>query len=136
VSADGALTHLFPTAAVLSAADLEDLGFPRARAGALKALAGSVVTGRLSFNGPVEEIVAKLEELPGAGSGVAHYVALRALSEPDAFPTSDLILRRAVGINGSPVTPRTLEQMSEAWRPWRGYAAMHLWSSSTSAPKR
>jgi len=66
--------------------------------------------------------------LPGIGSWTAHYVAMRALGQPDAFPAADLILRRAAG-EGITLTTRAVETMSEAWRPWRAYAVMLLWRS-------
>ncbi|MGB7150759.1 MAG: hypothetical protein WBD45_16485, partial [Terriglobales bacterium] len=62
-------------------------------------------------------------EIPGIGKWTAQYVAMRALGEPDAFPSSDLGLLRGMGLTSA----RELEQRAEAWRPWRAYAAMYLW---------
>ena len=63
----------------------------------------------------------------GIGPWTAEYIALRALGEPDAFPAGDLGLRKALG-NGAPASEKAVAAASEAWRPWRGYAAMYLWS--------
>jgi AraC family transcriptional regulator of adaptative response / DNA-3-methyladenine glycosylase II len=70
----------------------------------------------------------RLMALPGIGSWTAHYIAMRGLRWPDAFPHSDLGLRKALG--GQP--PREVLELAEAWRPWRAYAAMHLWNRSTN----
>jgi AraC family transcriptional regulator of adaptative response / DNA-3-methyladenine glycosylase II len=68
--------------------------------------------------------------LRGIGDWTAQYVALRALGEPDAFPASDLVLRRIAAGSGAPVSVSELQATGEAWRPWRGYAAMHLWRAA------
>ncbi|OZB64684.1 MAG: hypothetical protein B7X33_05180, partial [Lysobacterales bacterium 13-68-4] len=65
----------------------------------------------------------------------AHYMAMRGLSHPDAFPAADLILRRAAAPGGDALGTRAMEQRAEAWRPWRAYAVMHLWRSVGEAPK-
>jgi 3-methyladenine DNA glycosylase/8-oxoguanine DNA glycosylase len=74
--------------------------------------------------------VARLTAIPGIGTWTAHYIAMRALREPDAFPASDLGLRRAIATaerRERAVTPAALETIATAWSPWRAYAAMHLW---------
>jgi AraC family transcriptional regulator of adaptative response / DNA-3-methyladenine glycosylase II len=123
------LTHLFPSPAALASADLDGLGLTRARTAALQALARAVVEGALDFGAPVEEVVAALTALPGFGTWTAQYVALRALGEPDAFPAADLVLWRVAAAGGTPLTRGALEARAEAWRPWRGYAVLHLWCS-------
>jgi AraC family transcriptional regulator of adaptative response / DNA-3-methyladenine glycosylase II len=119
------LTHLFPAPEKLAVADLSRVGLTRARANTLRSLAAAVAEGRLSFSGVVnpEEFIANFRQLPGIGDWTAQYVAMRALSEPDAFPASDLGLLRATGLSN----PRELQARAEAWRPWRSYAAMYLW---------
>ncbi|MDO9127780.1 MAG: 3-methyladenine DNA glycosylase 2, partial [Parvibaculum sp.] len=110
-------------------ADLSGLGLTGGRIATLQSLAQAVASGALDFT-PRESLEAKLAELtalPGIGEWTAHYVALRALGEPDAFPASDLGLRKAAG-KGEPVSTRELERMAESWRPWRGYAALALWT--------
>ena len=74
--------------------------------------------------------MATLCALPGIGPWTAHYVALRALGEPDAFPAGDLVLRQRLGTKAAPVSQRELTQRAEAWRPWRGYAALWLWGEA------
>ncbi len=130
-AADG-LTHLFPAPATLATADLDGLGLTRARADALVALARAAADGRLDFGSSVDDVTAALESLPGLGPWTAQYVALRALGEPDAFPAEDLVLRRMAASNGEPLTPRALLARAEAWRPWRGYAVLHLWQAAAA----
>ena len=124
------LTHLFPPAAAIAAADLDGLGITGARVRALQALAEAVTRGAVDFAASAEEVAAALVALPGFGAWTAQYVALRALGEPDAFPVGDLVLRRMASPNGAPLTPRILEERAERWRPWRGYATLHLWHAA------
>jgi AraC family transcriptional regulator of adaptative response / DNA-3-methyladenine glycosylase II len=126
-TSDEGLTHLFPSPAELAAANLDALGITGARIRALKAMAFAVMDGRLDFALPAAEVAAALALLPGFGDWTAQYVSLRALGEPDAFLSGDLVLRRVAGVDGPPLTARLLEARAEAWRPWRGYAVMHLW---------
>ncbi len=123
------LTHFFPTPAELAQAELSGLGLTGGRIQALKGLATACASGACELKpGPsLEESVAQLVTLPGIGEWTAHYVALRALGEPDAFPAADLGLRKAAGA-GLPIASRELARMAEAWRPWRGYAALLLWT--------
>jgi AraC family transcriptional regulator of adaptative response / DNA-3-methyladenine glycosylase II len=127
------LTHLFPSPAALAGADLDGLGLTGARVDALRALGRAVTDRALDLSAPSEEVTAALATLPGFGAWTAQYVALRALAEPDAFPAGDLVLRRVAGGGDAPLTPRALEARAAAWRPWRGYAAVHLWRSAGDA---
>ena len=117
------LTHCFPSAAVLAGARLDDVGLPAARAAAVRAYAGAEIPidGSLTL----DELVRELRALPGLGEWTAQYIAMRAASEPDAFPAGDLGLRHGLG------TTDAAETLAEAdgWRPWRAYGAMHVWSS-------
>ena len=120
------LTHLFPTPAQLAAADLGGIGLTTRRAASLQGFAAAVSDGTLVLDASrgVEDFVARFTALPGIGPWTAHYVAMRALGEPDAFPASDLGLRQAApGLD--------LAAHAETWRPWRAYAALHLWHSLT-----
>ncbi len=121
------LTHLFPEPQVLADADFATVGMPRARAATIRGLARAVCEKRISFEGITDcrAFLARLCEIPGIGPWTAQYVAMRALGEPDAFPSSDLGLLRALALR----SPREIEQRAEAWRPWRAYAAMYLWTS-------
>jgi AraC family transcriptional regulator of adaptative response / DNA-3-methyladenine glycosylase II len=130
---DGALTHAFPTAQQLAAADLSSLGMPAARRTALKSLARAAVAQPDLFDAAntLEESIDRLRSVPGIGEWTAQYIALRGLHHPDAFPASDIgILRNAEQIYGTLLSPAQLLVRSEQWRPWRGYAAQHLWSAS------
>jgi AraC family transcriptional regulator, regulatory protein of adaptative response / DNA-3-methyladenine glycosylase II len=129
------LTHLFPSPEALAGADLAGLGLVSARARTLSAMARAVADGTLRLDGPADDVRAGLRELPGVGEWTAEYVALRALGEPDAFPAGDLVLRRVAGGEHA-LTPRALAERAEAWRPWRGYAAVHLWEAAASRPSR
>jgi AraC family transcriptional regulator of adaptative response / DNA-3-methyladenine glycosylase II len=124
------LERLFPTPRTLATADLDGLGLTGARVAALKALGLAVAEGRVTFDRPAEEVIASLVELPGFGEWTAQYIALRALGEPDAFLTADLVVRRMATGGGAPLTLKELERRADAWRPWRGYAVMHLWCAA------
>lgn len=131
---DGDLTHTFPTAEALAGANLDGLGLTGGRIRSLHALADAVLAGDVVLDGSddPQRVEAALVALPGIGPWTAHYVALRALRDPDAFPAADLGLRRALerlGLSGTDVTPKAIEARAEAWRPWRAYALMHLWHS-------
>jgi AraC family transcriptional regulator, regulatory protein of adaptative response / DNA-3-methyladenine glycosylase II len=123
------LTHLFPSPAELAGADLGGIGLTGARVTTLKSLAAAAADGKVDFRAAADEVVTSLLPLPGVGEWTAQYVALRALGEPDAFPAADLVLRR-MAADGSPLTARELEARAETWRPWRGYAAVHLWRAA------
>jgi AraC family transcriptional regulator of adaptative response / DNA-3-methyladenine glycosylase II len=128
-AADGSLTHLFPSASALATVAVGDLRMPRARARALVALATALASGDLSLDRGVDRAsaVARLLALPGIGPWTASYIALRALGDPDAFLPTDLGVRHAVAaLAGAAASPAAL---AEAWRPWRSYALMHLWTS-------
>lgn len=126
---DHGLERLFPTPAQLANAAIEQAGVVTARAEAIRSLARQVADGRLTFSSGRETsaTVSSLRALPSIGDWTAQYIAMRALGEPDAFPTGDLVLRRMAGER----TARALDRRSEAWRPWRSYAVMLLWQGAT-----
>jgi len=123
------LTVLAPTPEAVAAAGedrLARLGMPGARARTLLALAGEVAAGRLSLERHAgAEARERLRALPGVGDWTAEVVALRALGDPDAFPAGDLAVKRALGAS----SPGEALSRAEAWRPWRAYAAVHLWTT-------
>ncbi len=125
------LTALFPSPDSLVDAPLESQGVTRARAATIRGLAQAVLDGRVQFRAeqPLAAFANDLVALPGIGPWTAHYIAMRALAQPDAFPAADLILRRSAG-RGHTLSTRELEALSEQWRPWRAYAVMLLWRSS------
>ena len=124
------LTHVFPSPGAVAAADLDGVGLTTARARAVRGLAEAVALGRLDLEWPVRDVVAGLVALPGIGDWTAQYVALRALGDRDAFPAADLVLRRAAAGGGPPLSARELAARAEAWRPYRGYAVIHLWTAA------
>jgi len=136
------LSHLFPTAERLAAADLSTLGLTRARAATLVNLSRAVLDGAVLFGAGVDPVqgVRRLMEVRGIGAWTAQYVAMRAFGDPDAFPAGDLGLLRAAGRDGSALSSAELSRCAEGWRPWRAYAAMHLWNLhgkiATGAPRK
>jgi AraC family transcriptional regulator, regulatory protein of adaptative response / DNA-3-methyladenine glycosylase II len=120
------LTHLFPSPETLAGADVASIGLPKARAETIRALARAVAEGRISFEriADTDAFLEAFMQIPGVGRWTAQYVAMRALGEPDAFPSGDIGLMRALGLTSA----RELELRAEEWRPWRAYAAMYLWS--------
>lgn len=129
------LTHAFPSPERVASARLDELGMPRARRAALKALAEAVIADPHLFRplGTAEEAIAKLREVPGVGEWTAQYIALRALRDTDAFPATDIgLLRGAADGTGVRPTPAYLLKRAERWRPWRAYAAQHLWAADSS----
>ncbi|WP_103944087.1 DNA-3-methyladenine glycosylase 2 family protein [Thermomonospora echinospora] len=127
----GGLTHRFPAAEAVADADLSGLGLTGARERTLRELARAVASGKLDLDGGADpgETTRRLLDLPGVGPWTVAYVAMRALGDPDAFPAADLGLRNAVRNLTGDGSPADLRERAEGWRPWRAYAAMHLWAS-------
>ena len=101
--------------------DLTSIGLTKQRAATIKELAERVASGEIRFDAQVDGLRRALLSVRGIGPWTVEYVAMRALGEPDAFPETDLALRKAV--------PEGLLERSALWRPWRAYAAMYLWMS-------
>ena len=122
----GSLTRLFPTPSELADADLDGLGLTTRRIATLKEVAVRVTAGAIDLDGGQDpaEVVAGLLEVPGIGPWTAGYIALRALRDPDAWPDHDLVLIKRMACLGIP------HEHIDRWRPWRAYAALHLWSAS------
>jgi AraC family transcriptional regulator, regulatory protein of adaptative response / DNA-3-methyladenine glycosylase II len=110
-SVDG-LTHLFPRPEDLTGADLTDLGVSRRSARAIQALARALTNTNFTFEShrTLQETISRLSALDGIDEEMAHYIAMRACGEPDAFPAQ----------------AGSIQTTAEEWRPWRAYAAMHL----------
>ncbi len=136
IDADG-LTRCFPTPAQVLDADLGALGMPASRRATIKAVAAAALAEPALFE-PHAELavcVGRLMAIRGVGAWTAHYVALRALRHPDAFPASDVgLLRSMARLDGTPATPKALLARAEIWRPYRAYAAQHLWADDARAP--
>ncbi|QID18652.1 DNA-3-methyladenine glycosylase 2 [Nitrogeniibacter mangrovi] len=124
-----AVRTVFPSAAEIAELSVDAIasrGVIARRAQAIISLAGEVAAGRLTLSpgAPVDATVARLQAVPGIGPWTAHYVAMRALAWPDAFPEGDYGVRAALGM----CTAAEARRQAEAWRPWRAYAVMHLWT--------
>jgi AraC family transcriptional regulator of adaptative response / DNA-3-methyladenine glycosylase II len=122
------LTHVFPDAPALAAADPEligRLGIVRQRVKALQTLALEVAEGRLALHpaAALEPTLEALRRLPGVGEWTAQVIAMRALAWPDAWPATDIGLMNALGTRDA----KRVAALAEAWRPWRAYAVMRLW---------
>jgi AraC family transcriptional regulator of adaptative response / DNA-3-methyladenine glycosylase II len=131
-AAAAGLTHLFPSPRTLAAADLRKLGIPTQRATAVTSLSAATATDPSIFSArhSLEEAVLRLRSVRGIGEWTAQYIAMRELREPDAFPAADLGLLRAMAeVGGRRLTERELLVRAQCWRPWRAYAAHHLWAS-------
>jgi AraC family transcriptional regulator, regulatory protein of adaptative response / DNA-3-methyladenine glycosylase II len=111
---------LFPEAGALAEADLESAGITKQRARSIRELASAVAKHEIGFDGALDpdQFEQRITRISGIGPWTAQYIAMR-LGEPDAFPAGDLYLREAA-------------PDSEAWRPWRAYAAMYLWKGSVT----
>ena len=132
----GALTEdrpsrLFPAPRQVLDADLSNMGMPGSRVRTLQAVAEAALADPALFcrGASVDATVARLSAIKGVGAWTAHYIALRACCEPDAFPASDVGLLRGMARDGRRPTPAELLRMAEAWRPYRAYAAHYIWAS-------
>jgi AraC family transcriptional regulator of adaptative response / DNA-3-methyladenine glycosylase II len=128
------LTHLFPDPSALAGADIRSLGATGSQQRAIQAVSTAIASGQLTMDSAqgLDDFVARLTALPGVGPWTAHYVAMCALGEPDAFPDSDLGLRKGAAGGDRIPTARELREIAEQWRPWRSYAAMHLWNMTAA----
>jgi len=123
----GTLTHCFPDAATIAAADPAALPMPAGRARALVTLAAALASGDVALHPGADrdEAAARLLALPGIGPWTVAYIRMRALSDPDAFPATDVGVLRALAALGASAGVAAAER----WRPWRSYAVHHLWAT-------
>jgi AraC family transcriptional regulator of adaptative response / DNA-3-methyladenine glycosylase II len=126
-----ALTHLTPRAERVAEASVDEvaaLGIVGSRARSIIELAREVASGRLKLEAGADSgsTIEQLVAIPGIGQWTAHYIAMRALRWPDAFPKEDIVLRKRIG----GVTAARAEELSQPWRPWRSYATLHLWQTA------
>jgi AraC family transcriptional regulator of adaptative response / DNA-3-methyladenine glycosylase II len=137
-AAELGLTCVFPRPERLVGQDIAALGMPRARGAALEALARTVAEDPTIFTprADLQSAISALKALPGVGEWTAQYIALRELREPDAFPGADIALLRAMADEaGRRPTAEELLARSERWRPWRAYAAQHIWAHDAAQPE-
>jgi AraC family transcriptional regulator of adaptative response / DNA-3-methyladenine glycosylase II len=123
------LSHVFPSAKKLVSVDVAAIGLPATRAACIREFARQVYAGHIRFDREMsaEVLQKRLLAIRGIGPWTAHYIVMRGLNYVDAFPSGDLILRRAMNPNAPEISTKCLEAHSQRWRPWRAYAAMHLW---------
>ncbi len=134
-------THRFPAPDVIAAADPSTLGLPAGRGRVLVALATALADGRVDLSPGADWLRARAElaAIPGIGPWSIEMIALRGLGDPDAFPATDLGVRRgaaALGLPGSGPGEQGLATEAHRWRPWRSYAAAHLWAADPDGPGR
>jgi DNA-3-methyladenine glycosylase II len=131
---DGEPALVFPTARAVAEGNLDAIGMPSQRVAALQAAARAFAEGRIPFSpsggctaGTREALLA----VPGIGPWTVEYFAMRALRDADAWPATDLVLRRALAACAAGLAPAEIRARVERWRPWRAYAAMHLWNRAS-----
>ena len=124
------LTHCFPAADTMAAADPDSLPMPRSRGRALVGLAAALASGAVSLDPGADrdEAEKQLLALPGIGPWTVGYIRMRALSDPDAFLPTDAGVRHGLAALGAPSDPEAAARQAESWRPWRSYALQHLWA--------
>jgi AraC family transcriptional regulator of adaptative response / DNA-3-methyladenine glycosylase II len=134
----GGVMTSFPRAAILADADLTAIGLTRQRAATVRGLATAVADGNLHLDVGVDRVEARhtLGRCFGIGPWSVEEIALRGLGDPDAFPSSDLVLLRMAKALGLPATAGTLRDHAAAWRPWRASAAQHLWRYGAAVRRR
>ncbi|MEU5212797.1 AlkA N-terminal domain-containing protein [Streptomyces sp. NPDC020742] len=131
----GGLTHLFPAAADLAAAELAELGMPAARRSTVRRLSAALADGTLTLDAGADRADAErlLLDLPGIGPWTAGYIRMRALGDPDVLLSGDAAVRAGMRRAGVPTTG--LRARAEAWRPWRSYAMHHFWNAPPTAER-
>ena len=128
------LHSLFPLPEQLVDVDLIGIGLLAKRAATLNVVARALVEGRINFGTEqsLDEFIASWTAHPGIGDWTAHYIAMRGLRHPDAFPAGDLVLRKQAG-GDIALTEKQMRERAEAWRPWRSYAVIQLWRAASNA---
>jgi AraC family transcriptional regulator of adaptative response / DNA-3-methyladenine glycosylase II len=132
------VTRLFPTPERLARARLSRAGVTPGRERAICALARAVCDGDVDLRRPAAlgDTVDRLTSIEGIGAWTAHYVAMRGCGDPDAFPAGDMHLMRAANAALGARTEAALVERAAAWRPWRAYAAIHLWETQRKRGRR
>jgi DNA-3-methyladenine glycosylase II len=127
--------------AILTATDdeLRLAGISRQKAGYARSLAGLVLSGELELDKlPTddEEAIELLTRIKGIGRWSAEIYLLFAEGRPDVWPAGDLAVQieigRLLGLPGKP-SEKELREIAEAWRPYRGAAAVLAWHSYNSS---
>ncbi|BDZ56650.1 AlkA N-terminal domain-containing protein [Barrientosiimonas endolithica] len=128
----GGVTHVFPAPPELADLDPAALAMPAARRRTFSGLVRALADGDVDVQPTADPVAARegLAALPGVGPWTVESIAMRCLGDPDAFPATDLGVRRGAESVGLPGAPGALVAASAAWRPWRAYAVQHLWATS------
>ena len=134
-----ALTHTFPAPVMMAVASLEsvaELGIIRSRAGAIIGIAQAwdEIAPLLVPRAPAAPLIERLCALRGIGPWTAHYIAMRALGWPDAFPPNDVAVLKAMKLRFGTTTQREADAHAHAWQPWRAYAVLRLWNTLEKTP--
>jgi len=130
----GEITRCFPQPELLAATPIEhiaELGIIRSRAAAIIAIAQAwpEIAAQLATRARPEALIARLCEIKGIGPWTAHYIAMRALGWPDAFPPNDVAVLKAMKELFGTASQREADQHAQPWQPWRAYAVLRLWNS-------
>ena len=130
----GAVTHAFPTSDALAAVDPNSFPMPARRQRTMHELTARLADGRIHLDPGADraEVEHELTQIPGIGSWTAGYVRMRALADPDVLLVGDLGVRHGLVRAGLPDDSAAATKVAEAWRPWRSYAQMHLWTLATA----
>ncbi len=131
-TSSGSLTHTFPTADALAAADPASFHVTTRRAATLHALAERLADGSVNLDAGADrdDAAQQLLAVPGIGPWTADYLRMRALADPDVFLPTDLAIKIGATKLGLPADPRSLAEIAQRWRPWRSYALRHVWRAS------
>lgn len=131
IQTEGALNLLFPTSHELRDASFEGIGLTKTRTQTLirfiSALNSNQIT--LELTSDLETFVKQLKTVKGIGDWTANYIAMRGLSDPNAFPDTDLGIIKAMQKHQPEISQKEIVAYSERWKPWRSYATLVLWNS-------
>jgi AraC family transcriptional regulator, regulatory protein of adaptative response / DNA-3-methyladenine glycosylase II len=130
----GRVTHVFPSPERLAEADVAGIGMPGTRAESIRSLASAVAAEEIDLSDTADpaDVRQALTSIRGVGPWTADYVTMRVQRDADAFLSSDLGVRKAMGGLGIHDERRAIEARAERWRPWRAYAQQYLWASLTA----
>ena len=128
----GSITHAFPSPERVAEIEPEELAMPRRRAETVRGLGEAVASGAIDLSDR-ERALTAVADIPGIGPWTLDYVAMRGFHDRDAFPETDLGVRRGFEALGLSSTTKEIFDRAERWRPFRAYAVMHLWSALANA---
>ena len=118
----------FPTPRALASAEVAAIGMPGTRGLAISAVAQRTLAEGDAWLTDATALRAGFAPIRGLGPWTAEYAAMRVGRDPDAFPDTDWGVWKVLGCKGA-----AARRWAAPYRPWRAYAAMHLWFSRTAA---